>query len=226
LKLQLGSGPHAATGWVNLDGSWNARIARHRRFARFLKLSHLAPKSLFDQPWSREIIPYDVRRPLPFNDATFSAVYASHLLEHLHLFEADRLLLECFRVLTPGGVLRLVVPDLLAIVSEYLEWRSRPEQRRAAGDRMNQRLMLRPGAPVSGHLLYRAYSAATDFHSHKWMYDADSLQQHMEAAGFTQVQEMGYRRSAIDGIEAVEQPERVLNGQGICVEGARPMKSA
>ncbi len=178
-----------------------------------------------DQTWSAEILAHDVRRSLPFTNMSFSAVYASHLLEHLHRVEADRLLKECFRILVPGGVLRLVVPDLLTLVNEYLEWRTLREKRQIAGDRLNERLMLRPEAPTSGNPLYRAYSAATDFHSHKWMYDADSLQQHMGAAGFTKVQEMAYRQSAIDNIEAVERPERVLDGQGICVEGTRPVNA-
>ena len=42
---------------------------------------------------------YDIRRGLPFPDASFDACYHSHLLEHLTQAEAHRLLQECWRVL-------------------------------------------------------------------------------------------------------------------------------
>jgi len=42
-----------------------------------------------------------------------------HLLEHLYHEEAKRLLQECPWLLKPAGILRLVVPNLEAIVAEY-----------------------------------------------------------------------------------------------------------
>jgi predicted SAM-dependent methyltransferase len=48
-----------------------------------------------------------------FADGTFAEVYASHVLEHFdYVEELSRVLAEWFRVLAPGGVLRLSVPDL------------------------------------------------------------------------------------------------------------------
>jgi predicted SAM-dependent methyltransferase len=48
-----------------------------------------------------------------FADATFSEIYASHVLEHFcYLNELCPVLVEWHRVLQPGGVLRLSVPDL------------------------------------------------------------------------------------------------------------------
>jgi hypothetical protein len=43
----------------------------------------------------------------------------------------------------------------------------------------------------------------------------------MKEAGFVNVREMDYCASQIRGIEHIELPDRVLNGQGICVEGAK-----
>jgi SAM-dependent methyltransferase len=63
---------------------------------------------------------YDIRSGLPFPDASFDAVYHSHVLEHLPPDEGRSLIRECFRVLKPGGTLRVVVPDLEMIVREYL----------------------------------------------------------------------------------------------------------
>ncbi len=62
----------------------------------------------------------DVQRGLPFSDGSFDAVYHAHLLEHLTPEAAENMLRECFRVLRPGGVLRVVVPDLEGIAKAYL----------------------------------------------------------------------------------------------------------
>jgi predicted SAM-dependent methyltransferase len=73
----------------------------------------------------------NLRASLPFADGTFAVVYHSHLLEHLSHQEADNFLHECFRVLEPGGTLRVVVPDLEQIARLYLEALERAVQ----GDR-------------------------------------------------------------------------------------------
>jgi predicted SAM-dependent methyltransferase len=67
------------------------------------------------------VIKHDLRRGLPFPDASFDAAYGSHVLEHLELEAAERLLRECLRVLKPDGIARIVVPDLEAIARQYLE---------------------------------------------------------------------------------------------------------
>lgn len=71
-------------------------------------------------PAGPDVLAVDLRRPLPFAAATFTAAYASHVIEHLVPVEAHRLLREIHRVLAPGGVVRIVVPDLEGIVRAYL----------------------------------------------------------------------------------------------------------
>jgi SAM-dependent methyltransferase len=44
-----------------------------------------------------------------FADATFDAVYASHVIEHVH--SPFALLSECFRILKPGGRLVILTPN-------------------------------------------------------------------------------------------------------------------
>ena len=63
----------------------------------------------------------DLRRGLPYQAASFEAVYHSHVLEHLLPEDAARMLRECQRVLRPGGILRVVVPDLEGIAKAYLQ---------------------------------------------------------------------------------------------------------
>ena len=67
-----------------------------------------------------EVIQHDIREGLPFEMNSFQVVYHSHVLEHLDPAAGERLVRECFRVLNPGGVLRIVVPDLERIAHLYL----------------------------------------------------------------------------------------------------------
>ncbi|MDA9260655.1 methyltransferase domain-containing protein [Puniceicoccaceae bacterium] len=50
----------------------------------------------------------------------YDVIYSSHVLEHLQRNQARRFLLNCYNSLRPGGLLRLVVPDLEGICREYL----------------------------------------------------------------------------------------------------------
>jgi predicted SAM-dependent methyltransferase len=73
--------------------------------------------------------------PLPFAPGSFAAVYLSHVLEHVPAERASFVLVECRRVLRPGGILRIVVPDLEQIASLYAQtieraWHGDDEARR------------------------------------------------------------------------------------------------
>lgn len=73
------------------------------------------------EPVSKEVLRHDVTTtPLPFEDSCFDACYCSHVLEHLSGDDAKHLLSEIYRVLKPGGVIRIVVPDLEGVVRVYL----------------------------------------------------------------------------------------------------------
>jgi ubiquinone/menaquinone biosynthesis C-methylase UbiE len=52
---------------------------------------------------------------------TVEEIYASHVLEHFRYRELPRVLHEWNRLLQPGGVLRLAVPDFAAVVERYRE---------------------------------------------------------------------------------------------------------
>jgi SAM-dependent methyltransferase len=63
----------------------------------------------------------DLRDGIPYPDGSFDVVYHSNFLEHLGRRDAEQLLRECRRVLRPGGILRVVVPDLEVQARAYLE---------------------------------------------------------------------------------------------------------
>jgi predicted SAM-dependent methyltransferase len=70
----------------------------------------------------QHIASIDLRKPLPYLDSTFDAVYSSHVLEHFRPKEAKKMIREIFRVLKPNGVCRIVTPDLESICRLYLQY--------------------------------------------------------------------------------------------------------
>jgi len=58
---------------------------------------------------------------LPYDDDKVDLIYASHVLEHFGRWEMHNVLREWYRVLAPGGVLRLAVPDFCACAKIYYE---------------------------------------------------------------------------------------------------------
>ena len=220
-KLHLGCALNTPEGWLHLDGSWNAWVSKYSPIRNLLKYINIIPKKFANLPWDPNIFIHDVTKPLPFRDNSFSAIYASHLLEHLYLEEAKALLKECHRVLESQGILRIVVPDLKAIVFDYLEGNKTLNSKETVNraDKLNQRLQLRSPHRPSGNIIFRIYTAFKDFHSHKWVYDSISLINYFRWTGFIDVNEMRFHQSRIDRIEEIEKP--CMNAE-ICVEGLKP----
>ena len=77
-----------------------------------------------------DVVVCDLRDGIPFADNTAQVVYHSHILEHFSRENARTFLRECRRVLNPGGIIRVVVPDLESLVATY----QRALERAAAGD--------------------------------------------------------------------------------------------
>jgi ubiquinone/menaquinone biosynthesis C-methylase UbiE len=223
-RVNLGCGPNAPSGWLNVDGSWNARLSNHPYFRKALETVGVIDANQGAQ-WRVRPLVHDLTKPLPFPSDSVSAIYASHVLEHLYRRDAQMLLLECRRVLKPGGLIRLVVPDVQAMVRDYLQRKnghSTAAERAAAADGLNERLGYRASTAPDGNFLFKFYSIWKDFHSHKWMYDGESLTHYVSLAGFQSVQRMEFLKSSIQGIEEVEAADRVLGGAGVCVEGKKP----
>ena len=63
----------------------------------------------------------DLLNGIPFSNCHFDAVYCSHYVEHIPRASISHFLDECFRVLRPGGVLRLVTPDFVSMTNHFLD---------------------------------------------------------------------------------------------------------
>jgi len=81
---------------------------------------HSAWINLDVRPAHEQVRRWDALLGLPFADAEVDVCYSSHFLEHLSRAQARSLVAEAGRVLKPGGIIRLAVPDLEAMTREYL----------------------------------------------------------------------------------------------------------
>jgi hypothetical protein len=66
------------------------------------------------------VINFNKETKLPLKDETVSAIYGSHVFEHIDIFHAPEVFLECHRILCKGGFLRIVIPDVRKSIIEYI----------------------------------------------------------------------------------------------------------
>ena len=62
---------------------------------------------------------WDVSRGIPLASCSMKGVFSEHCLEHFSLSSGIALLREAFRVLSPGGSIRVVVPDAGLYLDTY-----------------------------------------------------------------------------------------------------------
>lgn len=197
-KLNLGCGPVQPDGWVNVDGSIRAWIAsRLSPVDRLLVLLKLWPATEF----GKRTIVTNLRKRLPWADASVDAVYMGEVLEHFTRADGFALLQECFRVLKPGGVLRLRVPDNAQFWRNYLrEYDATQTRPRSEWTLSHSRWV----EMFFNDISVRRTWLGSYGHFHKWMYDEVSLVLTLEEAGFRHAQRRGYLDSAIEDVAAVE----------------------
>ena len=93
-KLQLGCGTFPIDGWLNTD--------RTRGLCK------------------KGIIYLDVTKPFNIPNSSFDYVYSEHLFEHLTHKEQKSMLMECHRILKPGGIIRISTPNIEFLIDLYL----------------------------------------------------------------------------------------------------------
>ena len=203
LMVNLGSGPHGPESWVNLDRSPTMLLRHTPRTSRVLRRIGL----IGDQhlvPWESHIVRQDLTKPLPFADGTVDAVYSSHFLEHIYLSDAEAILRECFRVLRPGGVVRLALPDGEAWARELVE--AGDDSAGEAGRRYHARLGSHPEGRPTGK---RALTFKIGGHIHRWQPTRGMVRAMLVDAGFSDadVSDRKFLEGDLPEIENIETRE-------------------
>ena len=173
LKVHLGCGDDVRPGWVNID--LLPILPRESN-----PIVH--PEAAF--------INYDLRRGLPLEEGSCDFIYSSHFFEHLEYKDALRLMNDCHRVLSSGGVFRIVLPDLKGFIEAYL----RGEKEYFDGLEPFISAYL-PSVAESGtqtlidYVNFGAYQSG----QHKYIYDEEKLELILRRIGYSSVYPSSYR---------------------------------
>lgn len=159
LMLHAGCGQNILPGWINIDA--------------------------FGGP---EVYRWDFAKGLPFPDGTADLLFSEHFIEHLTKEEGLQFLREVFRVLKPGGMIRMSTPSLDYLVKCYLdgrvdEWADLGWVVGSTADLMNGSM--------------RNWG-------HKYMYNASALASVLGQAGFGEVRQVAWRESEYEQLRNLE----------------------
>lgn len=170
-KLHIGCGSRPLNGWLNSNF-----------YPRSLKILHL-----------------DATQTFPFKDHSFDYIFSEHMIEHITYPQGEAMLKECFRVLKPGGKIRLSTPDFQFLVDLYQAELS-PHQsayKKWMIEWMNSRSPNE--APFEGGV-FIINNFMKDW-GHQFIYDEKTLRFALQQAGF----------SEISGRPLNESPDEVFN---------------
>jgi predicted SAM-dependent methyltransferase len=169
LRLHLGCGTVRLEGWVNID--------------------------IDGQP---DLV-LDLRFGLPFADGSVDRIHSEHMLEHFSLADSQLLMTEACRVLRPGGVIRIGMPDLEDVIKRYTapDWRNQPWIQDQNFDWIDT-----PVALIN--VAFRGWE-------HRYLYDENELRHRLSEAGFREVRRVRWGESSHDDLAGLEtRPETDL----------------
>lgn len=121
LNLGCGTKTSASSLVVNIDWSIYLRLKSSglwKRVAPFF-IDGERLKRFAEMP--ENVLVHNLAKGIPFQSNSVDAVYHSHMLEHFDQGVVDGFLLDVIRVLKPGGIHRIVVPDLEKLCRHYLD---------------------------------------------------------------------------------------------------------
>lgn len=194
IRVQYGCGLSAPTGWINFDCSPTLRLQRLPLIGRWM--------TVLVKPAFPKAVRYgDIVRGLPVKHGSVDLVYCSHVLEHLALHDLRRALRNTHKSMRPGGIFRMVLPDLRALAETYVSDSSHESALRFMRDTYlghNDRRrglvgLLRAGFGNSRHL---------------WMWDFSSLSAELSAAGFQNIRRASFGDSVDSAFATVEELHR------------------
>jgi predicted SAM-dependent methyltransferase len=176
-KLQVGAGQNVLPLWFNTD-----------YFPR------------------QNVFFMDVSKPFPVPSDSFNFIFSEHHIEHISYKNAVFMLQESFRILKPGGIIRITTPHLKNSISNYLN-----DDSENGEDSGHSKDFIYSGfynainyIPVDGY--YKAHLVNDMFmnYEHQFIYDFESLKRILAHAGFTNIQDCSQKDSTHKGFLNIE----------------------
>ncbi len=213
IKLNIGAGPNVFPfdNWINYD---------HVDFSSYYNLLKSRDINTEPMPYVKDIIKYlqnggeinfkvhDLKTGFPqHSNDSVDLIAWSQCIEHLNpIYEVPLILKECFRILKPGGLIRIVTPDLDLLINAY----KNNEMDKFAQEQPEFYKDLDPSAQLA-HIMYGSAginSTHTNYEGHMFLYTQKSMTQLLENTGFKQITfyyETGKSLHPIMQKEAVDQ---------------------
>lgn len=197
-RANLGCGMHCLPSWQNVDGSLTALFgSRNFSFINHILYKLAGSSEFYTFGQYDEIIKKngllfcDLKNGVPFADNSLDIVFTSHFLEHLSETDGLNFLEDCHRVLKPGGLLRILVPDLDFAAELY------------ASGKVDE--MLRTFFYTSDRF---------DFHAHKYGYNFNSLSERIKKFNFKEIKKQDFKKGECPNIDFLD----VYPGHSLFVE--------
>jgi len=179
-RINIGCGKTPTKGWMNLDNSPSIILSNSPTKYFIAKIfGFLNNKQIKNIIWNKKkrILFLDVRKKMPFPSNSVECIYTSHMIEHLSRDDFLYFLNEAFRVLEPGGILRVATPDLKIAVNSYLQTQD--------ADAFMEKILVVP--PPINTIKQKISLFFTGYRQHQWMYDEKSLSKLIKKVGFKKV---------------------------------------
>jgi len=214
LYVQYGCGICAPPGWLNFDASPRLRLERIPGLRETLR-------STMGLLFPANVCFGDIVRGLPVRKKSACGVYCSHVLEHLARDDLAPALRNTIQILRPGGIFRLVVPDLYWRALQYVA-AVESGQSLAADEFMIAANLGRCAQPKNIVSLARVCLGHS---AHLWMYDFAGLKLRLEEAGFVAIRrcDLGDARDRM--FDLVEESGRFFDRgeRELAIEAAAPL---
>lgn len=111
--LNIGCGDICPDDWHNIDASLSLRISKIPLIGRSVLSLTGAPN------WSHSVKYGDIVKGLPNKHDFCQLIFACHVLEHLSIHDFQHAMKNIYSCLKPGGIFRIIVPDLEQYISIY-----------------------------------------------------------------------------------------------------------